>query len=63
MNFTFWSLGKGRKKNKAMIIEIFLQENRTKRTKQIFNLVKYFADTIYFFKLTLRKNQINCNRE
>ena len=48
MNFTFWSLGKGRKKNKALIIEIFLYENRTKRTKQIFNLVKHFPDTIYF---------------
>ena len=48
MNFTFWSLGKGRKKNKALIIEIFLYENRTKRTEQIFNLVKHFADTIYF---------------
>ena len=48
MNFTFWSLGKGRKKNKALIIEMFLYENRTKRTEQIFNLVKYFADTIYF---------------
>ena len=47
MNFTFWSLGKGRKKNKALIIEIFLYENRTKRT-EIFNLVKHFADTIYF---------------
>ena len=48
MIFTFWSLGKGRKKNIALIIEIFLHENRSKRTEQIFNLVKYFADTIYF---------------
>ena len=37
MIFTFWSLGKGRKKNKVLIIEIFLHENRTKRTEQIFN--------------------------
>ena len=48
MIFTFWSLGKGRKKNKVLIIEIFLHENRTKRTEQIFNLVKHLADTIYF---------------
>ena len=34
--------------NKALIIEIFLYENRTKRTEQIFNLVEHFADTIYF---------------
>ena len=47
MNFTFWSLGK-RMENKALIIEIFLYENRTKRTEQIFNLVEHFADTIYF---------------
>ena len=48
MIFTFWSLDKGRKKNKVLIIEIFLHENRTKRTEQIFNLVKHFANTIYF---------------
>ena len=48
MIFTFWSLGKERKKNKVLIIEIFLHGNRTKRTEQIFNLVKHFANTIYF---------------